>query len=121
MFNVVEMSLSMTTLETKIVSYALGLFKVYIESVVVRIKILIGNTSNQNFEIAILFNVFERFGNYVFKDNKPLPPFLGAIVVSCALGQWSAYLLVKEPNMNITTIFREFRAKSACLVNLFLH
>ena len=29
------------------------------------------NTSNQNFEIAILFNVFESSGNLVFEDDNP--------------------------------------------------
>jgi hypothetical protein len=29
------------------------------------------NTSNQNFEIAILFNVVEKSGNEVFEDDPP--------------------------------------------------
>ena len=36
--------------------------------------IIFPNTSNQNFEITILFNVFERSGNYVFKDKKSPHP-----------------------------------------------
>jgi len=31
------------------------------------------NTSNQNFEITILFNAFDRSRNYVFKDYPPPP------------------------------------------------
>jgi hypothetical protein len=43
------------------------------------------NTSNQNFEIDILFNVVERSGNYVFEDDTP-PTVPRARVVSYALG-----------------------------------
>jgi len=32
------------------------------------------NTSKQNFEIAVLFNIVERFRNYAFKDENPLQP-----------------------------------------------
>ena len=42
------------------------------------------NTSNQNFDIAIFFNVVESSGNYVFEDDK-LPR---AKVVSYALGAY---------------------------------
>ena len=31
------------------------------------------NTSHQNFEIAILFSVIERFSDDVFEDNNPAP------------------------------------------------
>jgi hypothetical protein len=43
------------------------------------------NTSNQNFEIAIVFKVVERSGNYVFGEEIP-PTALRASVVSYALG-----------------------------------
>jgi hypothetical protein len=43
------------------------------------------NTSNQNFEIAILFNVVERSRNYVFEDDNSLTA-LGARAVSYTLG-----------------------------------
>jgi hypothetical protein len=42
-------------------------------------------TSNQRLEIAILFNLVESSGNYVFKDDKP-PRAPRAKVVSSALG-----------------------------------
>ena len=45
------------------------------------------NTSNQNFEIAILFNVVESFGNKVFKDDNPLRA-LSARVVGYTLGAY---------------------------------
>ena len=32
------------------------------------------NTSNQNFEITILFNVVQRSENYVFEDDSPQSP-----------------------------------------------
>ncbi|GFW23291.1 hypothetical protein TNCV_3803901 [Trichonephila clavipes] len=35
------------------------------------------------------------------------------------LEQWSANLLAKESNMNITTILKKLEAKSACLVNFY--
>jgi len=81
-------------LRAKVVIYVLGGYKVFIESIVVEkgsfdwklegeVPLLMvesdwkatnplpisPNTSNQNFEIAILFNVFERSRNYVFEDN----------------------------------------------------
>jgi hypothetical protein len=43
------------------------------------------NTSNQNFEIAILFNVVEWSGNYVFEVDNPSIA-LRSRVVSYALG-----------------------------------
>ena len=49
------------------------------------------NTSNQNFEIAILFNVTESSGNYVFENNNP-PTSLRARVVSYALGTYMALI-----------------------------
>jgi hypothetical protein len=42
------------------------------------------NTSNQNFEMVILFNVVESSENYVFEDDN-LPTPLRARVVSYAL------------------------------------
>jgi hypothetical protein len=44
-------------------------------------------TSNKNFEIAILFNVVEKSGNYVFEDVT-LPRTLSTRVVSYALGAY---------------------------------
>ena len=44
------------------------------------------NTSNQNFEVAILFNAIEKSGNYIFEDDSPPPTALRARVVSYALG-----------------------------------
>jgi hypothetical protein len=41
-------------------------------------------TSNKNLEIAILFNVVEKSGNYIFEDDIP-PTALSARVVSYAL------------------------------------
>ena len=38
-----------------------------------RPSFLLNTNTNQNFEIAILFNVIERSGNYVFEDDN-LPP-----------------------------------------------
>jgi hypothetical protein len=32
------------------------------------------NTSNKNFKTAILFNVIEKSGNYVFEDDNPHSP-----------------------------------------------
>jgi hypothetical protein len=43
------------------------------------------NTSNQNFEIAILFDVVKKSGNYRFDDDTP-PTALRKRVVSYALG-----------------------------------
>jgi hypothetical protein len=43
------------------------------------------NKSNQNFEIAILFNLVERSGNYVFEDDNPLTA-LRSRLVRYALG-----------------------------------
>ena len=39
------------------------------------------NTSHQNFEITIMLNVVERFGNYVFDDDNPPPQSSRAKVV----------------------------------------
>ena len=41
------------------------------------------NTSNQNFEIAILFNVVVRSGNYVFGDKTPLIALMARVVRFC--------------------------------------
>jgi hypothetical protein len=43
------------------------------------------NTSNQNLEIAIFFNVVVSSGNYFFEDDNPLTA-LKARIVSYALG-----------------------------------
>jgi hypothetical protein len=45
------------------------------------------NTSNQNFEMAILFNVVESSGNEVFEDDNP-PTDLRSSVVLYALGAY---------------------------------
>ena len=47
------------------------------------------NTSNSNFEIAILFNVGASAGNYVFGYGKP-PTALRSRVVSYGLGAYKA-------------------------------
>ena len=44
------------------------------------------STFNQNFEIAILFNIVERSGNYVFEDESSLPTALRAKAGSYVLG-----------------------------------
>ena len=49
------------------------------------------NTSNQNFEIAILFNVVESSGNYVFENDQPSIP-LRARVVSYSLGSYKVFI-----------------------------
>jgi hypothetical protein len=49
------------------------------------------NTSNQHFEIAILFNVVERHGNHVFEDDKPSTAPM-AKVVSYALGAYKVFI-----------------------------
>jgi hypothetical protein len=49
------------------------------------------NISNQNFEIAILFNVVESSGSYVFEDDNPPTPFRARVVIS-ALGSYKIFL-----------------------------
>jgi hypothetical protein len=49
------------------------------------------NISNQNFEIAILFSVVQRSGNYVFEDEKE-PATLRAGVVSFDLGAYKDFI-----------------------------
>jgi hypothetical protein len=49
-------------------------------------------TSNQNFEVAILFSVVKRTGNYVFEDDTPTITALRARVVSYALGAYKVFL-----------------------------
>jgi hypothetical protein len=49
------------------------------------------NTSYKNFEIAILFNVVERSGNYFFEDDNPSTA-LRARILSYALGVYKAYI-----------------------------
>ena len=57
------------------------------------------NTSNQNFQIGILFNVVESFGNKVFKDDSLSTPIaLRARVVSYAL---VAYMVFIESGLEI--------------------
>ena len=48
--------------------------------------------SNQNFDIAILFNVVESSGNYMFEQDNP-PTVFRARVISSALG---AYMVLME-------------------------
>jgi hypothetical protein len=48
------------------------------------------NTSNQHFEIAILFKVVERSRNYIFKDITP-PTALLVRLVSYALGAYKVF------------------------------
>jgi hypothetical protein len=50
------------------------------------------NTSNQNFEIAILFNVVESSGNYIFEQDIP-PTVFRTRVISYALG---AHMVLME-------------------------
>jgi hypothetical protein len=47
--------------------------------------------SNQNFEIAILFSVIERSGNYILKDGKS-PAALRARVINYALETYEVYI-----------------------------
>jgi hypothetical protein len=57
------------------------------------------NTFNQSLEIAILFNVVESSGNYVFKDDSS-PRSPRAKVVSYALGAYKVFIvrvIVKTP------------------------
>jgi hypothetical protein len=49
------------------------------------------NTSNKSFEIAILFDVVERSGNYVFEKDIP-PRALRARVLSCLLGACKVFI-----------------------------
>ena len=49
------------------------------------------NTSNKNFEIAILFNVVEKSGNYIFGDDTP-PTALRVRVVIYALGTYKVFI-----------------------------
>ena len=49
------------------------------------------NTSNQNFEKAIFFNVVERSGNWVFEE-KTHPKVLRARVVSYAWGAYKVFI-----------------------------
>ena len=53
------------------------------------------NTSNQNFEIAILFEAVKKFGNYVFEDDTP-PTALRARVISYALGAYKLFFFRKR-------------------------
>ena len=49
------------------------------------------NTSNQNFDIAILFNVVESSGNYMFEQDTPTTVFM-ARVISYALGVYKVFI-----------------------------
>jgi len=49
------------------------------------------NTSNQNFKIAILFNIVERVGNYVSEENNPHTAHR-ARVESYALWAYKVYI-----------------------------
>ena len=44
------------------------------------------NIFDQHFDMAILFNIVERSGNYVFEDYNPPPIALMTRVVSYTLG-----------------------------------
>jgi len=48
-------------------------------------------TSDRNFEIAILFTVIKRSGNYVFEDDDP-PKTFRARVVSYVLEAFKVYI-----------------------------
>ena len=50
------------------------------------------NTSNRNFEIAILFDVVKRSGNFVFENETPLTA-LRARVVSYVLGAYKVFYI----------------------------
>ena len=49
------------------------------------------NASNQNFEIAILFDEAKKSGNYVFEDDTPRTA-LRARVVSYTLGAYKVFI-----------------------------
>ena len=38
------------------------------------------NTSNKNFEIALLSNIIQRSGNYVFEDDNPLTALMARVI-----------------------------------------
>ena len=48
------------------------------------------NTSNQKFEIAILFNAVESFGNYVLEQDTP-PTVFRTRVTNYALGAYKGF------------------------------
>jgi hypothetical protein len=48
-------------------------------------------TSNQNFKIAILFNVVESSENYTFEQDSP-PTVFRARVISYALGAYKVFI-----------------------------
>jgi hypothetical protein len=48
------------------------------------------DTSNKNFEIALLFNIVESFGNYIFEQETPHTVFR-ARVISYALGTYKVF------------------------------
>jgi hypothetical protein len=50
------------------------------------------NIPDQRFDMAILFNVVERPGNYVFEDDNPPPIALRTRVVSYALGAYKVFI-----------------------------
>jgi hypothetical protein len=105
------MTTPLTALGSRVVSYAIGAYKGFIESVVVetskrnnwigKLKRLVPflivesdwmassplsprislNTINKNFETAILFHVVERARNYVFEDDNPLTALSSRVVI----------------------------------------
>jgi hypothetical protein len=67
---------SSTALRTRVVSYALEAYKVLLwiggQLTPLSCPPFPPNTSNQNFEIVILFKVVESSGNQIFEDDNPL-------------------------------------------------
>jgi hypothetical protein len=49
------------------------------------------STSNKNCELAFLFNIVERSGNYIFEDDTP-PTALRERVVIYALGAYKVFI-----------------------------
>jgi hypothetical protein len=50
------------------------------------------NTSNQNFEIAILINAVESSGNYIFQKDTPPSTVIRARVITYALGAYKVFI-----------------------------
>ena len=50
------------------------------------------NIYDQHFDMAVLFNVVERSGKYVFEDGNPLPTALRKRFVSYALGAYNVFI-----------------------------
>jgi hypothetical protein len=51
------------------------------------------NTSNKDFEIAILFHAVQSSGNYTFEQDTP-PTVFRARVISYALGAYMVYIKI---------------------------